>query len=138
MTPHTDNGIIDARSQHSVEQTVESFGSRAYTRPAWSPWQSWRMAFARCCRRCDEAIPKPAVYKLLGASFTKRGVTLILIGGNGCSRSEETKNYTSRAPTVGEIAYQLLNQTMVYLDVVDAGVPHEGGRYFADQMATAH
>ncbi len=23
MTPHTDNGIIDARSQHSVEQTVE-------------------------------------------------------------------------------------------------------------------
>ena len=40
--------------------------------------------------------------------------------------------------TFGEIAYQLLNQTMVYLDVVDAGVPHEGGRYFADQMATAH
>ena len=23
MTPHTDNGIIDARSQHSVQQTVE-------------------------------------------------------------------------------------------------------------------
>jgi len=23
MTPHTDSGIIDARSQHSVEQTVE-------------------------------------------------------------------------------------------------------------------
>ena len=23
MTPHTDNGIIDAQSQHSVEQTVE-------------------------------------------------------------------------------------------------------------------
>src|SRR6266699_1546459 len=23
MTPHTDNGTIDARSQHSVEQTVE-------------------------------------------------------------------------------------------------------------------
>jgi len=39
--------------------------------------------------------------------------------------------------TFGEIAYQLLNQTMVYLDVVDVGVPHEGGRYFADQMATA-
>jgi len=27
---------------------------------------------------------------------------------------------------------------MVYCDVVDAGVPHEGGRYFAEQMATAH
>jgi len=27
---------------------------------------------------------------------------------------------------------------MVYCDVVDAGVPHEGGRYFAQQMATAH
>src|SRR5207244_2138198 len=40
--------------------------------------------------------------------------------------------------TFGEIAYQLLNQTMVYCDVVDAGVPHEGGRYFAQQMATAH
>src|SRR2546422_4969531 len=35
------------------------------------------------------------------------------------------------------IAYQLLNQTMVYCDVVDVGVPHEGGRYFAEQMATA-
>ena len=40
--------------------------------------------------------------------------------------------------TFGEIAYQLLNQTMVYCDVVDAGVPHEGGRYFAQQMATSH
>ncbi|PYO97034.1 MAG: hypothetical protein DMD60_08185, partial [Gemmatimonadetes bacterium] len=40
--------------------------------------------------------------------------------------------------TFGEIAYQLLNQTMVYCDVVDAGVPHEGGRYFAEQMAGAH
>src|SRR2546428_765294 len=39
--------------------------------------------------------------------------------------------------TFGEIAYQLLNQTMVYCDVVDAGVPHEGGRYFAQQMSTA-
>src|SRR3989442_1532003 len=39
--------------------------------------------------------------------------------------------------TFGEIAYQLLNQTMVYCDVVDAAVPHEGGRYFAQQMATA-
>src|SRR5437867_2005630 len=39
--------------------------------------------------------------------------------------------------TFGEIGYQLLNQTMVYLDVVDAGVPHEGGRYFAQQMSTA-
>jgi len=27
---------------------------------------------------------------------------------------------------------------MVYGDVVDAGVPREGGRYFAEQMATAH
>src|SRR2546427_8230073 len=27
--------------------------------------------------------------------------------------------------TFGEIAYQLLNQTMVYCDVVDAAVPHE-------------
>jgi class 3 adenylate cyclase len=39
--------------------------------------------------------------------------------------------------TFGEIGYVLLNQTMVYCDVVDAGVPHEGGRHFADQMATA-
>src|SRR2546422_367434 len=39
--------------------------------------------------------------------------------------------------TFGEIAYQLLNQTMVYCDVVDAAVPHEGGRYFAQQMSTA-
>jgi len=27
---------------------------------------------------------------------------------------------------------------MVYCGVVDAGVPQEGGRYFAEQMATAH
>src|SRR5438093_456439 len=40
--------------------------------------------------------------------------------------------------TFGEIGYQLLNQTMVYCDVVDAGMPHRGGRYFAEQMATAH
>jgi len=40
--------------------------------------------------------------------------------------------------TFGEIAYQLLNQTMVYCDVVDAGVPPEGGRYFAQQMAATH
>src|SRR2546425_85961 len=39
--------------------------------------------------------------------------------------------------TLGEIGYQLLNQTMVYCDVVDAAVPHEGGRYFAQQMSTA-
>ncbi len=39
--------------------------------------------------------------------------------------------------TFGEIAYVLLNQTMVYCDVVDAGVPREGGRHFAQQMATA-
>jgi adenylate cyclase len=39
--------------------------------------------------------------------------------------------------TFGEIGYVLLNQTMVYCNVVDAGVPHKGGRHFADQMATA-
>ncbi len=40
--------------------------------------------------------------------------------------------------TFGEIAFQLLNQTMVYCDVVEAGVALKGARGFAQQMATAH
>lgn len=40
--------------------------------------------------------------------------------------------------TFGEIAFQLLNQTMVYCDVVDAGAVPKGARGFAQQMATAH
>jgi hypothetical protein len=40
--------------------------------------------------------------------------------------------------TFGEIAYQLLNQTMVYCDVVDEGAARKGGTAFAQQMAAAH
>ncbi len=40
--------------------------------------------------------------------------------------------------TFGEIAFQLLNQTMVYLDVVEAGAVPKGAHGFAQQMATAH
>jgi hypothetical protein len=40
--------------------------------------------------------------------------------------------------TFGEIAFQLLNQTMVYCDVVEAAAAHRGAHGFAQQMATAH
>ena len=40
--------------------------------------------------------------------------------------------------TFGEIAYVLLNQTMVYLDVVEAGAAPKEAHGFAQQMATAH